>query len=142
MQLVDTLKMWKENCEKLLNEEKLWDNTLELKQNIEPVEEITVEELRRAMSKMKKDSAVEPSGVPMEAIQLCYVESTLAEFANDMMYGKRMPSSWRKSILISLHKRKGDTKQCTSYRRLKMLEHAMKIVKRVFWGENPKDSCD
>ena len=53
MQLVDKLQLWKEYCEKLLNEENLRNNTLEVEQNVGPVKDITVEELRNAMTKLK-----------------------------------------------------------------------------------------
>ena len=35
-------------------------------------------------------------------------------------------------MLIPLYKGKVDSKECTSYRSLKMLEHAMKVLERVF----------
>jgi len=56
----------------------------------------------------------------------------LARIGNSMMYGNRMSESWRRSVLIPLYKGKGDAKECSNYRRLKMLEHAMKILERVF----------
>ncbi|CAK8687323.1 unnamed protein product [Clavelina lepadiformis] len=57
IQLSDRLKLWKEYCEKLLNEENLWDITLKSKENVGPVKEITVQEVRRAMYKIKIDVA-------------------------------------------------------------------------------------
>ena len=78
MQLADKLRLWKEYCEKLLNEENLWDNTLESKENVGPVKEITVQEVGRAMYKMKIGKAAGPSCVPIEAIRLCNVESMVA----------------------------------------------------------------
>ena len=132
MQLADRLKLWKEYCEKLLNAENVWDGLLEVEQNVGPVKEITVEEVRTAISKQKNGKAPGPSGVPIEAIRLCNVESVLAKIGNDMMNGEGMPNSWRRSVLIPLYKGKGDAKECTSYRSLKMLEHAMKVLERVF----------
>ncbi|CAK8687404.1 unnamed protein product [Clavelina lepadiformis] len=57
IQLADKLRLWKEYCEKLLNEENLWDITLKSKENVGPVKEITVQEVRRAMYKIKIDVA-------------------------------------------------------------------------------------
>ncbi|CAK8687341.1 unnamed protein product [Clavelina lepadiformis] len=57
IQLADKLRWWKEYCKKLLNEENLWDITLKPKENVGPVKEITVQEVRRAMYKMKIDIA-------------------------------------------------------------------------------------
>ena len=51
---------------------------------------------------------------------------------NDVMYGKGKPMCWRKRVLIQLYKIKGDTKKYSSHRNLKMLKHAIKVLKRVF----------
>jgi len=45
-----------------------------------------------------------------------------------MMDRDRMPESWRRSVLIPLYKGKGDAKEYSNYRSLKMLEHAMKFL--------------
>jgi len=56
----------------------------------------------------------------------------LAKISNSIIYGDRMPESWRGSVLIPLYKGKVDAKECSNYRILKMLsEHAMKILERV-----------
>ena len=110
--LDDRLKMWKEYCEELLNKEYTWENTLERRQVEGPVWEVTVEEVRKAMAKMKMNKAAGPSGVPIEAIRLCELEISLAKIGNDMMSGKRMPASWKRSVLIPLYKGKGDVKEC------------------------------
>ena len=53
MKLVHRLKLRKEYLEKLLNKKIMKDNTIKLKQNIGTVKEITVEKVRKAMSKPK-----------------------------------------------------------------------------------------
>jgi len=72
------------------------------------------------------------SGIPIEIIRINGLESVLVRTGNSMMYGDRMPESWRRSVLIPLYKGKGDPKECSNYRSLKMLAHAMKILQRVF----------
>ena len=131
-QLTDRLKLWTVYCEKLLNEENLWINTLKVEKNVGPVKAITVEEVRNAMCKIKKGRSAGPSGVPIDAIRLCNIEATLAKIGNVMMNEEGMQTGWRKSVLVPLYKGKGDAKECTSYRSLKQLEHAMKALKRVF----------
>ena len=54
MKLVGRLKLCKQYCESLLKDKNLWYNTLELKQNVGTVEEIINEEVKKAMSKIKK----------------------------------------------------------------------------------------
>ena len=62
---------------------------LELKQNIGPVEEISTEEVKKAITKMTEDKASGPSSVPIEAIWLSNIECALAKIRNDMMYGMK-----------------------------------------------------
>ena len=70
MLLVDRLKICKEYFEQLLNEKNLWDNTLEFQKNVECVEQITFEEVRKAMSRLKKGKPTWPSGVSIKTIHL------------------------------------------------------------------------
>ena len=63
---------------------------------------------------------------------ICKCKDLLAEVANSMMDEMSMPESWRKSVLIPLYKGKGDAKNCSNYKSVKLLEHGMKVVERVF----------
>ena len=45
--------------------------------------------------------------------------------------GKGMPDEWKTSVIVPIFKRKGDVMSCGSYRGVKLLEHALKIVERV-----------
>ena len=42
-----------------------------------------------------------------------------------------MPDKWKTIVIVPIFKGKGDVMSCGSYRGVKMLEHAMKIVERV-----------
>ena len=42
-----------------------------------------------------------------------------------------MPDEWKTIVIVPIFKGKGDVMSCGSYRGVKMLEHAMKIVERV-----------
>ena len=42
-----------------------------------------------------------------------------------------MPSDWKRSILVPLYKGTADPMECGSYRAIKLLEHAMKVMERV-----------
>ena len=44
----------------------------------------------------------------------------------------RIPDDWKSSILLTVFKGKGDLTECGSYRVIKLLEHAMKVIERVF----------
>ena len=45
--------------------------------------------------------------------------------------GKGMSDKWQTSVLVPIFKEKGDVRNCSAYRGVKLLEHAMKIVERV-----------
>ena len=42
-----------------------------------------------------------------------------------------MPAEWALSIVVPIFKGKGDIRNCSCYRDVKLLEHCMKVVKRV-----------
>ncbi|MBN3291679.1 YTX2 protein, partial [Polypterus senegalus] len=42
-----------------------------------------------------------------------------------------MPEEWRRSILVSTFKNKGDVHRCSNYRNIKLISHTMKIWERV-----------
>ena len=43
-----------------------------------------------------------------------------------------MPENWRKSDLLSVYKGKRDVRSCGNYRSIKLLEHGMKVIERIF----------
>ena len=42
-----------------------------------------------------------------------------------------MPEEWRKSLLISIYKNKGDAQCCGNYRGIKLMSHTMKVWERI-----------
>jgi len=44
----------------------------------------------------------------------------------------RIPDDWKYSVLLSVFKGKGDPMQCGSYRTIKLLECAMKVIEHVY----------
>ena len=48
-----------------------------------------------------------------------------------MLDGSGVPDEWKTSVIVPIFKGKGDVMSCGSYRGMKLLEHAMKIVERV-----------
>ena len=42
-----------------------------------------------------------------------------------------MPAEWALSILVSIFKGKGDIRNCSCHRAVKLLEHGMNVVERV-----------
>jgi len=42
------------------------------------------------------------------------------------------PEDWKSSVVLPIYKGKGDPMECESYRGIKLLEHAMKVVEKIF----------
>ena len=42
-----------------------------------------------------------------------------------------MPEEWRRSVLMSIYKNKGDTQCCENYRGIKLMSYTMKVWKRI-----------
>ena len=57
--------------------------------------------------------------------------SVVMELCQHALDRKGMPDEWRKSVLVPIFKGKGDVRNCNTYRGVKLLERAMKIVERV-----------
>lgn len=97
------------------------------------VETIGVEEVRKALGKMKVGKAVGPDGIPVEVWKVVGEKASLwlLRLFNKMLVGERMPDEWRSSWLVPLYKGKGDVLECKNYRGIKLLSHTMKLWERV-----------
>ena len=42
-----------------------------------------------------------------------------------------IPDDWKSSVVLQIYKGKGDPMECGSYRGIKLLEHAMKVVEII-----------
>ena len=132
----DVIKeVWRAHFEKLSNEEFDWDrNSLDTLNPVSgPGEEITCQEVRAAMAKMKNGKAVGPSGVAAEMLKGAGEVGIkwMTELCNAVVREGRIPEDWKKSWMVSIYKGKGDALECGSYRGIKLMEHAMKVFERV-----------
>ena len=55
----------------------------------------------------------------------------MMELCQRVLNDRGMPDEWKTSVIVPIFKTKSDVMSCGSYRRVKLLEHAMKIVERV-----------
>jgi len=83
---------------------------------------------------MKRHKAPGLSGLVAEMIQATRDIGT--EWILDVCYGIVKESCirevWKSSVVLPFYKGKGDPVECGSYRGIKLLEHAMKVVERIF----------
>ena len=129
----DRTKFWKEHMEKTMNEKNERDHMVETDVVEGPVEKVALNEIVKAMQKMKSGTATGPSEVNVEMIVAngkigVKVMMKLCQRALD---GRGMPDEWKTNVIVPIFKGKGDVISCGSYRGVKLLEHAIKIVEKV-----------
>jgi len=95
--------------------------------------EIMEDEVRVALAGMKGGKAAGPSGLTADVMKAggdAVVLWLLALFRAVWREGT-VPDGWRESLLVPVYKGKGDPLSCGSYRAIKLLEHAMKVMEKV-----------
>jgi hypothetical protein len=59
------------------------------------------------------------------------VVETLTKLFNQVWNEHKLPDDWRKSTIVPVYKRKGDTLNCANYRPIKLVEHSMKVLEKI-----------
>ena len=74
------------------------------------------------------------SGLVTEMIQATEDTGTqwILDLCNGIVKEGSIPDDWKSSVVLPIYKGKGDPMECGSYRGIKLLEHAMKVVERIF----------
>ena len=109
---------WKEYFNNLLNQENHRERRETRTEGRErDVEDISEEEVRTGLRKMKKGKAQGPDDIPVEAWIALGNKGVkfLVNFFNRLLEGEKMPDEWRMSMLVPLYKGKGDIKECGNY---------------------------
>ena len=129
----DRRKLWKEHMEKIMNVENEWDQMVEADMVEEPYEGVTDEEVMEAMIKIKLGKELDPQEVNMDMItaSVKFGVGVIKKLCQRVLDGKGMPEEWKTSVVVPIFEGKVDVMDCGAYRRVKLLEHAMKIVERV-----------
>ncbi|KAK3527786.1 hypothetical protein QTP86_006772 [Hemibagrus guttatus] len=123
-------------CSKLelMNEENEREKRVEGVNSVEQkVHKIRKDEVRKALKRMKSGKALGPDDIPGE-VWKCLGEAAvefLTSLFNRVLESERMPEEWRRSVLVSIFKNKGDVQICSNYRGIKLMSHTMKLWERV-----------
>jgi len=83
---------------------------------------------------MKRHKAAGLSGLTAEMIQATKGIGTqwLLDLRNGIVKEGCIPEDWKSSVILPIYKGKGGPMECGSYRGIKLLEHAMKVMERSF----------
>ena len=129
---------WAEHYERLLNVEFDWDpdhlsNKWPLEGQSIP---ITIDMVKKAISKMKSGKAVGPSGIVVEMIKAAgdTGATMIRDLATAIIRDGKVPTGWEQSFIVCLYKGKGDALDRGNYQGLKLTEQAMKILERIVDG--------
>ena len=119
--------------ERIMNEENDWDHNGEGDAVESPVVCVSREEMLQALNEMKTGKATGPSEISLELIGASggVGIQAMAEICQKVLDGFGMPTEWALSIVDPMLKGKGDIRNCSCYRDIKLLEHGMKVVERV-----------
>ncbi|KAK3535500.1 hypothetical protein QTP70_016924 [Hemibagrus guttatus] len=127
-------RRWKEYFEELMNEENEREKRVEGVNSVEQkVDKIRKDEVRKALKRMKSGKAVGPGDIPVE-VWKCLGEAAvefLTSLFNRILESEKIPEEWRRSVLVSIFKNKGDVMSCSNYRGIKLMSHTMKLWERV-----------
>ena len=93
-----------------------------------------MDEVRAAQKKMKRHKAPGLSGLVTEMIQATGDTGTqwILDLCNGIVKEGSIAEDAKSSVVLPIYKGKGDPMECGSYRGIKLLEHAMKVVERIF----------
>ena len=132
--LEPVLKRWMEYFEKLMNEENNRESRTEETEVInEEINCVSREEVKNAIRRMKKGKVVRPDELPVE-VWKCMGKigiEFLTRLFNRLLMGEQFPEEGRRSVLIPIHKNKGDAQCCGNYRGIKLISHTMKVWERI-----------
>ena len=128
------LKRLKEYFKKLMNEENNREPRTEEAEAVnKEINCVSKEEVKNALRRMKKGKAVGPDELPVE-VWKCMEKmgiKVLTRLFNRLLMSEQMPEEWRRSVLITIYKNKGDAQCCGNYRKIKLMRHTMKVWERI-----------
>jgi len=116
---------------KLINEENEWDHRIEVTLIEGPADYITMGQVAVALKKMKRHKA---PGLVTEMIQSTEDIGTqwISHLCHSIVKEGCIQENWKSSMLLPIYNGKGDLTECRSYRGIGLLEHAVKVVERIF----------
>ena len=127
-----TQNAWAEHYERLLNVEFDWDpDHLSKEPPFEgPPIPITIDMVKKAISKMKLGIAAGPSGIVAEMIKEAgdTGATMIRDLATAIIHDGKVQTDWEQSFMVCLYKGNGDALDRGNYRGLKLTEQAMKIL--------------
>jgi hypothetical protein len=133
----DIKNRWWEYFDKLFNEDSgSSSNELDIssddlnRQFMRMIQESVVKDV---LKRMKGGKVMGLYGIPIEVWRSLGDVAIvwLTKLFNLIFGSNKMSDEWRRSILVSIFKNKGDVQSCTNYRGVKLMSHTMKLWERI-----------
>ena len=101
-----------------------------------PSERISALEVDVAIGRTKQGKSDGPTEVVSEMLKAAGETGTMwmTDVCNAVVRDGKIPEDWSRSWMVNVYKGKGDALTCGSYRGIRLLEHAMKVLERVIEG--------
>ena len=95
---------------------------------------ITIDTVKKAISKMKSGKASGLSGTVVEMIKAASDTGAtiIRNLATAIIHDGKVPTEWEQSFIVCLYKGKGDAMD--NYRGFRLTEQAMKMLERIVDG--------
>jgi len=87
-------------------------------------------EVRAVLKKMKRPRIVR-AGSRNDTSHRRYWNPVVLGLCNGIVKEGSIPKDWKSNVLLPVYEGKGDPMECGSYRGIRLLEHAMKVVERI-----------
>ena len=134
MNTKDRAEIWIQYFEKLLNTEepkeliKIGNREI----NEVEVEELTIEDVKKAMRNLKNNKAAGTDGIDPELIKYWgnRLLNRIYELVWQIWEEERTPAEWKERIIVPVHK-KGDRDRCENYRGIASGNAADKILEKI-----------
>jgi len=122
--------------EKLMNQEHEWDHKISAGVKERLADCIRIDEVAAALKKMKRHRAPVLSGLVAEMTQATGDIGTqwILDLCSGIVKEGCIPNHWKSSVVLPIYKGKGDPMEWESYRGIKLLEHATKVLERLFYA--------
>ena len=109
---------------------------LGVNQNARHMLEVSVEDIRKAVKKIKNGKAPGVDGITSEMLKYGgeSVTEWLTRVCNVCFREGRVPKDWQRAVIVPFYKGKGDKMECKNYRGISLLSIPGKVYGRVLIG--------
>jgi hypothetical protein len=132
-------EIWKEYFDKLLNTEEPRELIKKGNKEIGEVEELTIEDVKKAIRNLKNNKVAGTDGIYPELIKYRgnKLLNRMHELVTQTWEEEWIPEEWKETIIIPIHKR-GDRDRCENYRGIALGNTAYKILSNIILGKIKK----